>query len=131
MHGFKAFVLRGNLLDLAIAFVLGLAFAAVVTSLVDDVIMQVVAAIFGKPDFSSLTFGLGDGTIRYGSFLTALITFLIIAFVLYLLYQASLRLFPRQTTTRECPHCLSGIPIGASTCAFCTKAVGAPVATTV
>ena len=124
LRGFKGFVFRGNILDLAIAFVMGIAFAAVIASFVDDVLMNIVAAIFGKPDFSGLTFHIGDGTIRYGAFLTALLTFLIIAFVLYLLYEASLRLFPRQTTTSECPHCLSAIPIGASTCAFCAKDVG-------
>jgi large conductance mechanosensitive channel len=79
---FKEFALKGNLVELAVAFVLGLAFAAVVTSLVDDVIMQLVAAIVGKPDFSDLTFSIGDGEIRYGAFLTAPVTFLIIAFVL-------------------------------------------------
>lgn len=125
LSGFKQFVLRGNILDLAIAFVIGIAFAAVVSSFVDDVLMNLVAAIFGKPDFSGLTFHVGDGTIRYGAFLTTLLTFLLIAFILYLIYEASLRLFPRQTTTRECPHCLSGIPLAASTCAFCGKEVGA------
>ena len=125
LKGFKAFAFRGNLLDLAIAFVLGLAFATVINSFVNDVLMNFIAAIFGKPDFSDLTFHVGDGTIRYGSFLTALVIFLIVAFVLYLIYQASLRFFPRQTTTRECPHCLSAIPLGAGTCAFCTKEVAA------
>ena len=128
LSGFKQFIFRGNLLDLAIAFVLGIAFAAVISSFVNDVLMNIIAAIFGKPDFSALTFHIGDGTIRYGAFLTALIVFLIIAFVLYLIYQASLRLFPRATTTKECPHCLSAVPLEAGTCAFCTKAIGiAPV----
>jgi large conductance mechanosensitive channel len=103
--------------------VLGLAFAAVVTSLVDDVIMQLVAAIFGKPDFSNLTFSIGDGVIRYGSFLTALVTFLIIAWVLFLIVKAAQTLMPPKVTRRDCPHCLSSIPTGASTCGFCTKDV--------
>ena len=102
---------------------LGLAFAAVVTSLVDDVIMQLVAAIFGKPDFSNLTFSIGDGVIRYGSFLTAVVTFLIIAWVLFLIVKAAQTLMPSKVTQRDCPHCLSSIPIGAGTCAFCTKDV--------
>lgn len=127
LRGFRDFVFRGNLLDLAIAFVLGIAFAAVVTSFVDDILMNVVAAIFGKPDFSDLTFSIGDGTIRYGAFLTALIVFLVIAFILYLIYQAAEKVFPRQASTKDCGHCLSRIPVGASTCAFCTKEVGATV----
>ena len=121
---FKEFALRGNLLELAVAFVLGVAFAAVVTSLVDDIIMQLVAAIIGKPDFSELTFSIGDGVIRYGSFLTALVTFLIIAWVLFLIVKAVQGLMPPpKVTERDCPHCLSSIPIGASACAFCTRDV--------
>ena len=120
---FKEFALKGNLLELAVAFVLGVAFAAVVTSLVDDVVMQLVAAIVGKPDFSNLTFSIGDGVIRYGSFLTALVTFLIIAWVLFLIVKAAQTLMPQKVTQRDCPHCLSSIPIGAGTCAFCTKDV--------
>jgi large conductance mechanosensitive channel len=123
LRDFKEFALKGNLLELAVAFVLGLAFAAVVTSLVDDVIMQLVAAIFGKPDFSNLTFSIGDGVIRYGSFLTAVVTFLIIAWVLFLIVKAAQTLMPPKVTQRDCPHCLTSIPIGASTCAFCTKDV--------
>jgi large conductance mechanosensitive channel len=120
---FKDFALKGNLLELAVAFVLGVAFAAVVTSFVDDVIMQLIAAIVGKPDFSDLTFSIGDGVIRYGSFLTALVTFLIIAWVLFLIVKAVQTAMPAKATQRDCPHCLSSIPIGASTCAFCTRDV--------
>src|SRR5688572_31306925 len=117
---FKEFALKGNLVELAVAFVLGVAFAAVVTSLVDDVIMQLVAAIVGKPDFSDLTFSIGEGEIRYGAFLTALVTFLIIAFVLFLVVKAVQKAMPAKVTERDCVHCLSSIPIGADTCAFCT-----------
>lgn len=120
---FRDFALKGNLVELAVAFVLGVAFAAVVTSLVDDVIMQLVAAIVGKPDFSSLTFSIGKGEIRYGAFLTALVTFLIIAFVLFLVVKAVQKAMPAKVTQRDCPHCLSSIPIGADTCAFCAKDV--------
>jgi large conductance mechanosensitive channel len=121
---FKQFALRGNLLDLAIAFVLGVAFSAVVTSLVDDVIMNVIAAVIGKPDFSDLTFSLGDAVIRYGAFLTALVTFLIIAWALFLIVKAIETVTPpKKASERDCPHCLSSIPIGAGTCAFCTKDV--------
>jgi large conductance mechanosensitive channel len=120
---FREFALRGNLLELAVAFVLGVAFAAVVTSFVDDVIMSLIAAIFGKPDFSDLTFTIGDGVIRYGSFLTALVTFVIIAWVLFLIVKAAQAAMPPKVTQHDCPHCLSSIPIGADTCAFCTKPV--------
>jgi len=124
LKAFREFALKGNLLELAVAFVLGLAFAAVVTSFVDDIIMQLVAAIIGKPDFSNLTFSIGDGVIRYGSFLTALVTFLIIAWVLFLIVKAVQQMMPEpKVTERDCPHCLSSIPIGASACAFCTRDV--------
>jgi large conductance mechanosensitive channel len=120
---FNEFALKGNLLELAVAFVLGIAFTAVVTSLVDDVIMNLVAAVVGKPDFSNLTLSIGDGVVRYGNFLNALITFLVIAFVLFLIVKAANRAMPAKVTQRDCPHCLSLIPIGAGACAFCTRDV--------
>ena len=120
---FKTFALRGNLLELAVAFVLGLAFAAVVTSFVNDIVMNIIAAIGGKPDFNSLTFSIGKGVIRYGAFLTALVTFLIIAAVLYLILRAVERIMPPKTVTRDCSHCLSSIRTGASVCPFCTREV--------
>jgi large conductance mechanosensitive channel len=123
LKDFKDFALRGNLLELAVAFVLGVAFAAVVTSFVDDIVMQLIAAIVGKPDFSDLTFSIGDGVIRYGSFLTALVTFLIIAWVLFLIVKAVQTAMPAKATQRDCPHCLSSIPIAAGTCAHCTRDV--------
>lgn len=83
MEEFKAFILKGNIVQLAVAFVLGLAFAAVVTSFVDDILMALVAAIFGKPNFSSLTLGVGDGVIRYGAFLTVIVSFLIVAAAMF------------------------------------------------
>jgi len=130
LQDFRAFALRGNLIELAVAFVLGLAFAAVVTSFVDDIVMQIIAAIFGKPDFSDLTFNLGDAVIRYGSFLTALVTFLIIAFVLFLIVRAVERLMPsKPTELQDCPHCLASIPAGAGVCQFCTREVGGLAAT--
>ena len=85
---FRKFIMRGNVLDLAVAVVIGVAFNAVVNSLVNDVIMQLVAAIVGEPDFSKLTFTLNDSIIRYGSFLTALINFLIIAATLFVIIKA-------------------------------------------
>ena len=125
IRDFKEFALKGNLLELAVAFILGVAFSAVVTSFIEDVLMNLVAAVVGKPDFSGLTFKLGDGVIRYGAFLTALVTFLLIALVLFLLVKAAQRAVPEKVTERDCPHCLSSIPIGAGTCGFCTKDVPA------
>jgi large conductance mechanosensitive channel len=88
MKDFRDFVMRGNVLDLAVAVVIGVAFNAVVTSLVNDVLMQLIAAIFGKPDFNSLTFTIGNGVIFYGKFLTALVNFLIIAATLFVIIRA-------------------------------------------
>ena len=85
--------------------------------------MNIVAAVIGKPDFSDLTFSIGDGVIRYGAFLTALVTFLIIAWVLFLIVKAIRTLMPEKATAKDCPHCLSSIPVGAGTCAFCTRDV--------
>ena len=85
---FRKFIMRGNVLDLAVAVVIGVAFNAVVTSLVNDVIMQIIAAIVGKPNFNDLTFTIGDGVIYYGRFLTALINFLIIAATLFVIIRA-------------------------------------------
>ena len=88
LKDFRAFIMRGNVLDLAVAVVIGVAFNAVVNSLVDDVIMQLIAAIVGEPNFNNLTFELNDAVIRYGSFLTALINFLIIAATLFVIIKA-------------------------------------------
>jgi large conductance mechanosensitive channel len=123
---FKAFAIQGNLLELAVAFILGVAFAAVVNSFVNDILMNIIAAVAGKPDFSDLTFSIGDGVIRYGSFLNALVSFLIIALVLFLIVRAVQRATgPKPAERHECPHCLSSIPVGATVCAYCTNEVRA------
>src|SRR5947207_1254723 len=88
LKDFRDFAMRGNVLDLAVAVVIGVAFNAVVRSLVDDVIMQIIAAIVGKPNFNALTFSIGEGIIRYGRFLTALIQFLIIAATLFVIVRS-------------------------------------------
>jgi large conductance mechanosensitive channel len=85
---FKDFINRGNVIDLAVAVVLGAAFGAVVTSFVDDVLMQLIAAIGGQPDFSTLKIDIGDGELRYGAFLTAVISFLVISFGVFLIVKA-------------------------------------------
>ncbi len=125
----KTFLLRGNVIDLAIAVVIGAAFGAVVTSFVNDILMQVVAAIFGQPDFAALSFGLGGSEIYYGKFLNAVITFVIIgAAVFYFVVvpinamNARFRKEPSpDPSIKKCPECLSDIPAEARRCAFCAS----------
>lgn len=131
LQEFKAFVLRGNVVELAIAVVIGVAFGAVVTSFVNDIIMQIIAAIGGQPNFASLDFTINDASIRYGAFLNAVISFLILAGVIFffvvkpmnMLIARSRREAPADPTTMKCPDCLSEIPLGAKRCAFCTSVV--------
>src|SRR5262245_18694593 len=93
---FKAFVLRGNVLDLAVAVILGAAFAGVVKTFTDGILMPIIAAIFGKPSFDSLTFDIGDGVILYGTFLSAVVNFLIVAAALFLVLKAATKLMRQQ-----------------------------------
>ena len=129
--GFRDFIMRGNVVDLAVAVVIGAAFGAVITSFVNDVLMQIIAAIGGQPDFSSLSFKIGQGVIKYGSFLNALITFLLIAAAVYFIVVlpmnklAERRAKGQDPTTKECPHCLSEIAIGATRCPHCTSELAA------
>jgi len=126
---FKAFAFRGSLLDLAVGIILGLAFAAVVQALVNGILLQIVAAIFGQPDFNGLSFGLGQADIHYGLFLTQLVNFLAVAVVLFFVVRAVNRIVrPRgapaePAETRECPYCYSVIPVAATRCSGCTGAV--------
>ena len=128
MKDFKAFLLRGNLVDLAVAVVVGVAFGAVVTALVGDLVTPLIAAIGGKPDFSTLSFTINHSRFAYGDFINALLAFLIIATVVFFLVIKPVNavLARRQKdepTTRPCPHCLSEIPLAASVCSFCTRDV--------
>jgi large conductance mechanosensitive channel len=131
MNDFKQFLLRGNLVETAVAFVIGLAFAAVVTSFVADLITPLIAAIFGKPDFGALSFTINGSRFRYGSFLNAVFTFVIVATILFFLVVKPVNALMNRrrtepdvdSTTRECPECLSQIPLGAHRCAFCTAVV--------
>jgi large conductance mechanosensitive channel len=126
---FRAFLLRGNVVDLAVAVVIGAAFGAVVASLVADLITPIIAAIFGKPDFSNLTFTINGSEFRYGSFINAVIAFLTVATAIFWLVVLPMnRLAARRRTeepvdkvTRECPECLSEVPVAAHRCAFCTS----------
>jgi large conductance mechanosensitive channel len=129
VKGFRDFISRGNLIDLAVAVVIGTAFTAVVTAVVADLITPLVAAIAGKPDFSKLTFKVHSSTFFYGSFINALLAFLIVAAVVYFLIVAPMaKVTARfqkaaEVSTRDCPECLSTIPIAASRCMYCTSVV--------
>jgi large conductance mechanosensitive channel len=135
LSDFKKFVLRGNVVDLAVAVVVGVAFTAMITAFVADLVTPLVAALFGKPDFADLTFRLHHSTFRYGAFLNALVSFLVVATVVFfavvLPLTALLRrlnLLPAEEPkpeTRQCPECLSDIPVAARRCAFCTSEVTA------
>ncbi|HSL95490.1 MAG TPA: large conductance mechanosensitive channel protein MscL [Thermoleophilia bacterium] len=125
----KAFLLRGNVIDLAIAVVIAVAFGAVVTSFVNDILMQIIAAIFGQPDFSALSFSLGDSEIYYGKFLNAVITFVIIGAAVFYFVVVPINAMnarfrkepPPDPSIKKCPECLSDIPAEARRCAFCAS----------
>jgi large conductance mechanosensitive channel len=129
---FRDFVLRGNVVDLAVAVVIGAAFGAVVSALVADFLTPLIAAIGGQPDFSQLTFTINDSEFKYGDFLNKVVSFLLIAatvffFVVKPLNTLTARLKPQRAVdkpTRACPECLSDIPVPARRCAFCTAEVG-------
>jgi large conductance mechanosensitive channel len=128
---FKQFVLRGNVIDLAVGIVIGAAFVAVVQAAVEDLLTPLIAAIFGQPDFSRLTFEWNGSVFRYGHFLNALISFVIVALVVFFfvvkpmntLMSLSQRRESPDPATRKCPECRSEIPIDARRCAFCTTEV--------
>src|SRR6476646_4063187 len=131
MRGFKQFIMRGNVLDLAVAVVIGAAFGAVITALVKDLITPLIAAIVGKPDFSGLYFTVNGSKFLYGDFLNALIAFVLLALVIYYLVVLPVNaLMARhrpdrapEAKTQKCPECLSDIPIGARRCSFCTSQI--------
>jgi large conductance mechanosensitive channel len=133
LKDFRQFILRGNLVDLAVAVVIGAAFGALVTALVAGFITPLIAAIGGKPDFSDLAFTINGSRFTYGLFINALISFLIIAAVVFFFVVRPVNaLLERYATepdverpTRDCPACLSAIPEAARRCAFCTEEVGA------
>ena len=128
LREFRQFILRGNLVDLAAAVVIGGAFGALVTALVKDLITPLIAAIGGNPDFSSLDFTINGSRFAYGDFLNALLAFLLVAAVIFFLVVKPVntlmsRYRPEPAPDREtrpCPECLSDIPVGARRCAFCT-----------
>jgi large conductance mechanosensitive channel len=127
LKGFKEFILRGNVVDLAVAVVIGAAFAAVINAFVKDLITPLIAAIFGKPDFSQLTFTINNSKFLYGSFINAVIAFVLVAAAVYFAVVvpmnavAARRAKGEDPTTKECPECLSEIPKAAHRCAFCAS----------
>ena len=132
LKDFKQFLLRGNVVDLAVGVVIGIAFGAVITALVDDLITPLIAAIFGKRDFSALIFTVNGSVFRYGAFINAVITFVLVAAAVFFFVvrpvnalMARRRTPPVDPTTRDCPECLSTIPKAARRCAFCSAQVGA------
>lgn len=123
---FRQFLLRGNVVDLAVAVVIGVAFGAVVTAFVADLITPLIAAIFGKPSFSGLTFTINGSRFLYGEFLNAVLSFVLVAAAIFFVVVkpmnalAARRARAEDPTTRDCPECLSEIPAAAKRCAYCT-----------
>jgi large conductance mechanosensitive channel len=129
LNEFKAFAFRGNLIELAVAVILGLAFNSVIQALADGILMQLIAAIFGKPNFSNLTFDVNGTPLYYGRFITQLINFLLVALALFFVVRAVNRLLHPQGApadppkTRECPYCFTPIARVATRCSACTSRV--------
>jgi large conductance mechanosensitive channel len=132
LKGFRQFIMRGNVIDLAVAVVIGAAFGAVVTSFVTNILTPFIAAIVGKPDFSAFNFTVNGAVIAYGLFLNALISFLLIALAIYFFMIAPMNAWkaraarsavPADPTSKKCPECLSEVPIAARRCAFCTSII--------
>jgi len=129
MKGFKEFLLRGNVVDLAVGVVIGVAFGAVVTAFVKDLVTPLIAALGGQPDFSTLYFTINNSKFMYGDFINATLAFVVVAAVIYFfvvlpvnaLVERSRKEPPADPTTKKCPECLSVIPIAAKKCAFCAS----------
>jgi len=137
LDGFKKFILRGNVVDMAVGVVVGAAFGAVVTELTKAFLTPLIALLVGKADYSSLKFTVSGTTFVFGEFINAAISFLLIAAVVYFLVVVPLNWLmvrmrkqqaPARPTTKKCPECLSEIPIAARRCAHCTQVVMASVA---
>lgn len=134
LEGFKRFLLRGNVVDLAVAVVIGGAFGAVVAALVKDLLTPLIAAIFGKPDFSAIQFTINGSKFLIGDFVNAVVSFLLVAAAIYVFIVAPMNALeerrrrgeaPPDPTTKKCPECLTEIPIAARRCSACGQPVGA------
>lgn len=132
LTGFKQFILRGNVIDLAVAVVIGAAFGAVVAALVKDLLTPLIAAIFGKPDFSAIVFTVNGSKFLIGDFINAVVAFVLIALAVYVFVVMPMNALaarrrrgepPADPTTKACPECLSAVPIAARRCAFCTSPI--------
>lgn len=124
---FKQFIMKGNVIDLAVGIIIGAAFGKIVSSLVGDVLMPIIGLILGGINVSGLSIGIGDAVIKYGAFLQSVIDFLIIAFSIFLLIKGINKLrkkpveAPKEPTTKICPYCFTEIPIKATRCPNCTS----------
>jgi large conductance mechanosensitive channel len=129
IKGFRDFILRGNVIDLAVAVIIGAAFSAITKSFVEDIVTPLIAAVVGKPDFSALVLNVNGTAIKYGNFLNAVIYFLIIAFVIYFFLVLPVQKLlarvqgPAAASVKPCPQCLSEIPAAARRCKFCSEPV--------
>jgi len=130
LKGFKQFLLRGNVVDLAVAVVIGGAFGAVVTALVKDLLTPLIAAVVGKPDFSTIQFTINSSKFLLGDFLNAVVAFLFVAAAIYFFVVAPMNMIaerrkrgeaPVDPTTKACPECLSDVPVAARRCKFCAQ----------
>jgi large conductance mechanosensitive channel len=130
LKGFRAFLLRGNVVDLAVAVVIGAAFGAVVAALVKDLLTPLIAAVVGKPDFSAIQFTVNGSKFLIGDFINAVVAFVLIAAAIYFFVIAPMNMIterrrsgqpPPDPTVKKCPECLSEVPIAAHRCAFCTQ----------
>jgi large conductance mechanosensitive channel len=133
VDGFKAFILRGNVIDLAVAVVIGAGFTQIVNSMVENIITPIIGAIGGQPDFSSLNFTLNNNVFRYGAFINALISFLIIALVIYFLVVRPMNMLVARATPEAegdklalCPECLRDLSLDATRCPNCTTWLRGP-----
>lgn len=134
LKGFQQFLMRGNVVDLAVAVVIGAAFGAVVTALVKDLITPLIAALVGKPDFSAIAFTVNASKFAVGDFINAVVTFVLVSAAIYLFVVLPLNAItarmhrgeaPPDPTTKTCPECLSEVPIAARRCAHCTSVLTA------
>ncbi|HEX7158046.1 MAG TPA: large conductance mechanosensitive channel protein MscL [Edaphobacter sp.] len=128
LKGFRDFVLRGNVMDLAVAVIIGAAFTAIVTALTEKIINPLMGALVGKPNFGYLVAHVNGGEIRYGDFLTAVVNFLLIAAVVYFFLVMPTQYLVKKfvasaPATKACPECISDIPVAAKRCKFCGQPV--------
>jgi len=125
LNEFKAFAMRGNVLDLAVGVIIGGAFGKIVSSLVNDILMPLVGLVMGGVNFSEMAFTVGAATVKWGAFIQTIIDFIIIAFVIFLIIRSANKLQtappPSEPTTKQCPHCFSVINIKATRCPECTS----------